>query len=142
MSQYKVISPTEIDTKTFQIANLSELFDEKIRYPHYACKELFFDFIQNKNSDEITIEFSGSGDSGSIEAVSGIDEMIIKADFYGKWLFDYVDNLADEILDISGHDWYNNEGGHGTIEIDVPNRKIKLEMSIAYTHYEEFEEEY
>lgn len=83
----------------------------------------------------ITISFEGSGDAGSIEEIQLFDasdnEIAIPkaATFRGAEANDNgrrqptvgeaLENLGYEMLDKTGVDWYNNEGGFGEIHINI-----------------------
>lgn len=59
------------------------------------------------------IEFGGSGDSGDV------------------WEdpFKNNSNLAyDIVMDTANYDWYNNDGGDGTIEIDLKSLTVKFDF--------------
>ena len=83
---------------------------------------------------QISIEFSGSGDSGDI------DDIYFRIE---KDSYEYI-NMPDEkaealirdfawdIIESKVHtvgDWVNNEGGYGTITIDVENNTYRLDYS-------------
>lgn len=67
--------------------------------------------------EKITIRFAGSGDSGSIEEIDMVKDgqttMLDPEDFSKE-----VEDFAYDYLAGTGVDWYNNDGGQGTIEFD------------------------
>lgn len=83
---------------------------------------------------EISIEFSGSGDSGDI------DDVYFKTEKDSYQYIDMPDNKSENIIrsfawdiiaskvDTVG-DWVNNEGGYGYITIDVENNTYNLDYS-------------
>ena len=83
---------------------------------------------------EISIEFSGSGDSGDI------DDIYFRTEKDSYEYIDMPDKKAEELIrdfawdiiqskvDTVG-DWVNNEGGYGTITIDVENNTFNLDYS-------------
>ena len=108
----------------------------------------------------ITVEFSGSGDSGSIDQVNlndangnNIDVSGHKIDWMtsyqtykdGKWetkselsnmpLNLVLESVTYAAIETTGLDWYNNDGGQGTFEIDltVSPPRIDLDIGINYT---------
>ena len=83
---------------------------------------------------EISIEFSGSGDSGDI------DEVYFRTKKDSYEYIDMPDNKAEDLIrdfawDIIASkvntvgDWVNNEGGYGHITIDVENNTFNLDYS-------------
>lgn len=72
-------------------------------------------------AENICIEFDGSGDSGTIQEIDGLtrNEHITKDDLE-DWAYDLIEG--------TGVDWYNNEGGFGTINIDVSKRTYNFEV--------------
>jgi hypothetical protein len=89
----------------------------------------------------IEISFSGSGDSGDIDDVEFHDSdgsyltNLVKETFSNKSEID-IDNelrdiawaLVNEKVDTVG-DWVNNEGGFGSITIDVEEKTYDLSYS-------------
>ena len=90
-------------------------------------------YLKDLGVTEITINYSGGGDSGQIDSIeyanpkvkgefSTIPERILKAvESEGYRLLNGID------------DWYNNEGGYGTIVINVSD----FEYAIDAHYYEE-----
>ena len=83
---------------------------------------------------EISIEFSGSGDSGDL------DDVYFRTEKDSYEYIDMPDDKAENLirdfaLDIIASkvntvgDWVNNEGGYGTITIDVENNTYRLDYS-------------
>jgi hypothetical protein len=62
----------------------------------------------------VSIDFYGSGDEGSIEDVT-----FTPADVADEALKQDVTDWAYSFLDATGIDWYNNDGGGGTISFDL-----------------------
>lgn len=72
-------------------------------------------------AESITIEFDGAGDSGTIQEIDGLTSNVyITKDDLENWAYDLIEG--------TGVDWYNNEGGFGTISIDVPKRTYNFEV--------------
>jgi hypothetical protein len=79
----------------------------------------------------IEADYQGSGDSGQIENFTyySNDDVVddipndvhenIESMFYGQ--LEYTE------------DWYNNEGGYGTINFNLNNLSVKIDESIRYT---------
>lgn len=85
---------------------------------------------------EARITFSGGGDSGAIDGyyvdhISGkIDEA--KLDSFklsnGQDMQSALESIADDLLARTGQDWYNNEGGGGTIYLTPGTGRIYVAM--------------
>lgn len=76
---------------------------------------LIIDELQAVGITDLSIEFAGSGDSGSIEDVYP-DPGVLR---------ERVEDWAYKVLEGTGVDWYNNDGGHGEITIDVEKRTFE-----------------
>jgi len=118
----------------------------------------------------VTVEFNGSGDSGTIEdclyyhRVDGVETYINSRNddaFDSKsiqvavnarrihWnqitrrfepvdvgystLDEAINALAEDYIDSTDVDWYNNDGGYGNLEIDVVEGTVSLEVYSRYT---------
>jgi hypothetical protein len=74
------------------------------------------------------LRFEGSGDSGAIE------ELTIKLndDYHffnsGNPLYDVLEEWGYKLLEHTPVDWYNNDGGHGTIHFDLEAGKYSFEV--------------
>lgn len=87
-------------------------------------------------------KFSGSGDSGYIEDYSFFDN---NKDNIVDITFDKLECNSNEFESfindyITDYDWWNNEGGYGSFQIDLKENKINIEYNIAEITYEEFNE--
>ena len=72
---------------------------------------------ENDGETDFEMNFSGYGDSGSIED--------------GNYSAN-IENLGYEMLDLFAAGFENNEGGNGTIYFDLENKKINLEYNQYY----------
>ena len=109
----------------------------------------------------IKIYYAGGGDSGAIEDVvyttmdlSGSDEdeafeFIAELPMYGNdpapKLIDIASDLNSDISDFAEEailndleDWWNNDGGYGTLAIMVPSGKYRVQNTIYITNTEDF----
>lgn len=103
---------------------------------------------------EVIVTFDGSGDSGSIDEVSfgsmakpeGIVEWVHTSSHYEKdkgWVETSVvksiaidsalENFCYEALQVTGIDWYNNDGGYGELRINLDPIEVNLEVNTRYT---------
>ena len=109
-------------------------------------RDVLIRLFMSQNISKVRVEFSGCGDSGSIEeiditwadgidrneeankATSSVDEKAGWGDFLG--LKATIREWSDEYLGTCNVDWYNNDGGQGHIEFDMTNVPFKFECSI------------
>tara|TARA_R110002012_G_scaffold7615_4_gene35459 strand:+ start:2906 stop:3337 length:432 start_codon:yes stop_codon:yes gene_type:complete len=101
----------EIDKQKAAIAKLSKLAPEYIKNGYTV----------------IHIHYSGCGDSGEVNEVyasTNSDDNKIHS-------FNYKDNEYEEMseiaYDILTYDWYNNEGGGGSITIDLFHKEVEVD---------------
>jgi hypothetical protein len=108
----------------------------------------------------IQIYYEGSGDSGCINEVlyttdklpENIQDAFDKIRSLNTWdeearylrnldsgLSSDIESFAEEKILGSIEDWWNNEGGYGTMCILVPSGKYQLENNIRITEVETFE---
>jgi hypothetical protein len=99
----------------------------------------------------IRIDYEGGGDSGCIEDMMYTEEKDVSIEdvqnlpWNSKDLRKLNNELAinlenfttDTILD-DIEDWWNNEGGHGTLSILVPSGEYSIENNIRKIEYDEF----
>lgn len=92
--------------------------------------------LREKGATEIVISYSGGGDSG------GIDSTVARGPAPDVPLFDLQSEVKDAIEEwawehaIPGHvGGWNNEGGHGSVTIDLNTRQVLVE------HHERYQRE-
>lgn len=130
-------------------------------------KDLFLTLLKVLGGRKAQVEFSGGGDSGSIDYVGLLDQENKEIDLTnatfdwyekssqfeaGKWYVRYkpapnmpvgdvLKTICEDALEESGHDWYNNDGGYGNLTIDLTETppEIKLNVSIRYTQTDDYE---
>ena len=81
-------------------------------------KAMFFSALKDLGVAKLVAEYSGGGDSGAIDTVygEGTEDNFITLDNFR----DRVENFMYEILTNKyDYDWYNNDGGNGTIYFDI-----------------------
>jgi hypothetical protein len=107
-----------------------------------------------------SISFQGGGDSGEIYSIDlfnmNSEAMDMPTDMvswtkqvYGDQektqkdisIGDVLDDVGYRVLDATGMDWYNNEGGQGTVDINFEGEfpVIDVSMGINVTHVEDHE---
>ena len=108
----------------------------------------------------IKIKYEGGGDSGAIEevlytvdklseneedafdavkALEPWDPAIRHLESLHSGLCSDIQNFAEEKILNDVEDWWNNEGGYGSMCILVPSGKYQLENNIRITEVETFE---
>jgi hypothetical protein len=96
-------------------------------------------FLKDRGVAKITVTYEGSGDSGSIDNVLYYDKE--DDEHYSSQLditesqHNDIQNLAYPMLD-GIEDWYNNEGGYGSISIDLDEFTYSIENNIRVTEVE------
>lgn len=115
-------------------------------------KRAVFEAMDSYGVTSIDVTYSGSGDSGSVEDVLFYDAHAVSLDF-GDFLVDdptdvrpdvkrryaladLVRDLVYALLDHEDIDWYNNEGGVGSMTIHIDG-KIVIDHQTPVTSWEE-----
>jgi hypothetical protein len=112
---------------------------------------------------KVVISFAGAGDSGEIddmylESPSGEfiempnDMISWTKQVYGSQqsetkqvkLRDALEDIGYRVLDETGMDWYNNEGGQGNVYLILEGEifNVRVDMEVNYTSHEDHEFEY
>lgn len=139
---------------------------KKTPFPNPDRKRLLITLLKVMGGHKVEVHFSGGGDSGSIDSVSLYDtndeEINLKgAEFEWEteisefnqetkvWdkkpevkvmpLAEILKQICEDCLETTDLDWYNNEGGQGTLNIDLSKEpfEISLYVGINYTHTED-----
>jgi hypothetical protein len=117
-----------------------------------AQQEFFIPLLFTKlqellNVTSLSIPFDGSGDSGCIDASEikfydqNNDEVELESALEND-LLGFAESLGDHILERHyDYDWYNNDGGYGTINIDIANKTWSIEGYTRITDVEEANED-
>ncbi len=73
----------------------------------------------------IEIDFDGQGDQGEIVDIRAKDagNKYMDVDIYGL-LEDTSYDIIDSMVNTYGGDWVNNDGGYGSVYIDVSKKKV------------------
>lgn len=102
--------------------------------------------LRNEGYVGVSLAFDGSGDSGFFNSSS-----VFRTDDGFDINDDYCDtykNDADELFPLgykaaesTDHDWYNNDGGYGCVNICLLTGNIKVHMNIRVydTNYYDFD---
>jgi len=135
-------------------------------FPSPEHRAVFLTTLSTLGVAKLLVNFSGGGDSGDIESVDAYNadmktEIPLTAQipwsseekFFDmanqKWekrtkeevmtLEKIAKELTLQALEAQGLDWYNNDGGQGTLEIDFATSPptITLDVGINYTSVDE-----
>ena len=91
--------------------------------------------LKDQGITSFEVDFSGSGDSGDIDErryYNGKDEIDPNDDVIG-----ICEQIEDVIINNYYHyDWYNNEGGRGTLYVDLESKTWNIE-GVQYVQREE-----
>lgn len=114
--------------------------------------------LRENNIADVTVSFDGENDEGAIsdiwynpqslaEAVSSLQVEYLSQSQYledGRWmtavtpkqgsLKEAIEELAYDYIEETGVDWYNDDGGFGSLVIDVQQGTATLEVNVRSTH--------
>lgn len=117
------------------------------------------EMLKGAGADKIIVEFDGSGDSGSVHSVDIYDNQnkLVRLNFGvayavtssswkdGKWeqkeevkmmpVTEALETFCYDMLEKTGVDWYNNDGGFGQLTITLDPVEVQLEVNQRYTEY-------
>jgi hypothetical protein len=135
-------------------------------------KNLLMTLLKVLGGRKVRVDFDGSGDSGTIENPelfdqedNHIDLNNATLDWYqtasevdpltNKWrtiekpvpnmpVTEVLKSICEDALEEEGLDWYNNEGGYGTLCIDLTTTppSITMDVHVRVTNTEDYEFDY
>jgi hypothetical protein len=100
---------------------------------------LLSDALRPYKVTDMEVDFAGCGDSGDINdirfyklksdkrAMSGISPSEINYQDIPSNLRDEAREIANTIITKLSGDWWNNDGGYGSVQVDFVNGKVSLE---------------
>ena len=109
--------------------------------------------LVNAGIKKVRVYYEGSGDSGCIDQIKCTTDSNITFEDLEDWqvgddlqvlnssLYSLVDDFCNDKLLNDIEDWWNNDGGWGTIQIDVEEGTYVIQNSIRVTNYEEYTHE-
>lgn len=108
--------------------------------------------LRDKGVEFIKVEYAGGGDSGAIESTFFYNKSVEKLMWEDDNLYHYEFShfnfalsalLEDYIYGILNtiEDWWNNDGGYGSILIRLKDLKYKINNNIYYTQTESYSHE-
>ena len=103
----------------------------------------------------ILIRYDGSGDSGQIEEIQyctepidAVEDVEDNVHYESPELSALSSDLKSRIEDFTSdklleniEDWYNNEGGYGTVSIMIPSGQYSIDNNIRVIEYENYTHE-
>ena len=114
--------------------------------------------LMDANVTGIGVHYEGGGDSGYIDDIywtKDKDFSFDNADEKFTWdspslkdlhleaeqaqvIYDTIESICeDEVLD-NIEDWYNNEGGHGYVYMEIPSGEFQIHNHIRRTEYDTY----
>ncbi len=77
---------------------------------------------------KVEVDFSGGGDSGDIDEWRYYDEEKYEIDVDDERIIDIIQRIGERIIhNHYSYDWYNNEGGRGTLHMDFKEKEWDIE---------------
>lgn len=138
-------------------------------FPSKHHRDLVLTQLRTLGVSQVEVSFSGSGDSGSIDAAYCVDasnkrielpepkfewpqERSVFSEKTKSWehqtyteflnLEEILRALTNDALESQGLDWYNDDGGQGSLTIDFtqspPNIELNVGINITSTEDHEF----
>lgn len=140
-------------------------------FPDKEKKTLLMNMLKVLGGHSAVVEFQGGGDSGEIHNAMLYDQNGKEIDCTGvtidwtkrialhdplrqEWVekdetmptpvLDVLRDMTESMLENEGLDWYNNDGGQGSLNIDLTQSPptIVLNVGINYTQTDEHEFDY
>jgi hypothetical protein len=100
-----------------------------------------FVLLKDKGVAKIKVEYSGGGDSGAIDTIYFTDHkddlLVIDLEEIPDYDKDTVEHIAYKYLN-NIEDWWNNDGGYGTFEINIDTMEYEIENNIRFTDVETY----
>ena len=90
----------------------------------------FVSSLKNMGITELVAQYDGSGDSGSIEHVYCEDEDANTINVDDDILSKVEEMLYNVLSDDYQYDWYNNDGGYGTVRINIEEKTWNVDGAI------------
>ena len=90
----------------------------------------FVSSLKNMGITELVAQYDGSGDSGSIEHVYCEDEDANTINVDDDILSKVEEMLYNVLSDDYQYDWYNNDGGYGTVRINIEDKTWNVDGAV------------
>lgn len=83
--------------------------------------------VSEQGIEKIEVEFSGAGDSGDIDEWRYLDSEGDEI-YPSNQVVEVIKRIGERIINNHySYDWYNNEGGRGTLHIDLKEKTWDIE---------------
>ena len=109
--------------------------------------------LVNHGIKKVVVHYEGGGDRGAIEYVNATKDPDIDYDELENWDQEYllndidsglstlIEDYCQEVLLDDIEDWWNNDGGHGYVHIDVELGTYIIYNSVRVIEYEDYHHE-
>jgi hypothetical protein len=101
--------------------------------------------LKNEGYTGVSISFDGSGDEGSITGAKAFTGDFILDERHHEDFWQYEPEITEDLRDLgyailsdSGYDWYNSDGGYGSIHISLLTGEVNLDIRIRVTETEDY----
>ena len=123
----------------------------KIEQTEKTPLRLLADALRPYKVTDMEVDFAGCGDSGDINDIrfyslksdkrfsNGISPSEIDSKDIPDNLHEEAREIANTIITKLSGDWWNNDGGYGSVEVDFVNGKVSLEGNYYETRVSETE---
>ena len=103
-------------------------------------KELAPKYIE-KGYDRISVDYNGCGDSGEVTELSVFPTDNDKEMITLSYKSDEYDEISEIVYDLLTYDWYNNEGGGGSVHINFVSGEVNIDAYYVVEHHATPEEQ-
>ena len=93
--------------------------------------------LKDLGVDKIEVQYSGSGDSGDIDEVTYYNKAGEVVDITGEGVHNKLQDYALILLE-KIEDWWNNDGGHGILNMFISENTYSIENHIYITETEDY----
>ena len=141
----------------------NDLLDVSSTFPCPDRKKFLIGLLKVLGGHKVEVTFSGGGDSGEIDeasllnaegqiislngvtldwhhTTSHIDQVkggwVKTTKVVNKSLTDVLVQITENALEESGHDWYNNDGGEGSLTIDLSQDPVAIDLQVGVRYTE------
>tara|TARA_R100001510_G_C7493740_1_gene100398 strand:- start:27 stop:461 length:435 start_codon:yes stop_codon:yes gene_type:complete len=134
---------TSIEHESYQdvIARWKTDMDQRQNKAIEKLKEIAPKYVKN-GFKVIHVSYSGCGDSGEVTEVYATKGWEINDDTH---YFNYKDSVYKEIsnivYDLLTYDWYNNDGGGGTVDINFDTGEVGIDAYYVIEEHAKSEEQ-
>ncbi len=107
--------------------------------------ELLRAIVKERGITSVYVDFNGSGDSGAMDHVCfdvAKGRALVTYEDLDAELVIWIEKVAEQAVEATGVDWYNNEGGYGKVVFNQTDGSVEVEMNQAYTSHDTSTHEY